>query len=431
MSSARLWATKAAERASRGGTRASGVEMETSVSEIQVENREERRSAEASPQGERPGDQAATLCFKRRKKAAPAPRQKPKPTAGSEAPAAARPAPGPAGAGASRQPPRRAGAWASLQRLVTRRKRADSAQAQRHVEAEARADVRAEDAALPKKKPRSRLKIPCVKFSRGGKKGARSQILEDSDCSGRVQGEAEGSTTRARTPSAERAAKAAPAPAPPEASEAPGRGRGPPGEQVIAVELGSDGGRPAVQTGALVLGRDSDDTAQEEEEEEEPGAQAQPAGAPEAAGPEPRSEAEAEDGVPESRPDREDSEREVAVAETEPEDSGLRQESDWKENGVPAEKPQAEESKRMEPIAIIITDTEISEFDVKRSKNVPKPFLVSVDSDGGVEGRTSEQYETLLIETASSLVKNAIQLSIEQLVNEMAADDNRINSPLQ
>lgn len=402
--------------------------METSVSEIQVENKEEGRSAEASPQGERPGDQAATLCFKRRKKAAPAPKQKPKPAAGSEGPAAARPSPGPAGAGASHQPPRRAGAWASLQRLVTRRKRADSAQAQRLEEEEARSDVRAEDAALPKKRPRSRLKIPCVKFSRGGKKGARSQILEDSDCSGRVQGEAEGSTTGARTPSAERAAKAVPAPAPPEASEAPGRGRGPSGEQVIAVELGSDGGRPAVQTGALVLGKDSD-TAQEEEEE--PGVQAQPAGALEAAGAEPRSEAEAEDSVPESRQDREDSEREVAVAETEPEDSGLRQESDWKENGVPAEKPQAEESKRMEPIAIIITDTEISEFDVKRSKNVPKPFLVSVDNDGGVEGRTSEQYETLLIETASSLVKNAIQLSIEQLVNEMAADDNRINSPLQ
>lgn len=400
--------------------------METSVSEIQVENKEERRSAEASPRGERPGDKTATLCFKRRKKAAPAPKQKPKPAVGSEAPAAARPGPGPgpAGAGASHQPPGRAGAWASLQRLVTRRKRADSAQAQRRLEAEVRSDVRAEDAALPKKRARSRLKIPCVKFSRGGKKGARSQILEDSDCSGRVQGEAEGSTTRARTPSAERAAKAAPAPAPPEASEAPGRGRGPSGEQVIAVELGSDGGRPA----ALVLGKDSD-TAQEEEEE--PVVQAPPAGAPEAAGTEQRHEAEAEDGVPESRPDREDSEGEVAGAQTEPEDSGLRQESDWKENGVPAEKPQAEESKRMEPIAIIITDTEISEFDVKRSKNVPKPFLVSVDNDDGVEGRTSEQYETLLIETASSLVKNAIQLSIEQLVNEMAADDNRINSPLQ
>ena len=93
----------------------------------------------------------------------------------------------------------------------------------------------------------------------------------------------------------------------------------------------------------------------------------------------------------------------------------------------------------MEPIAIIITDTEISEFDVKKSKNVPKPFLISIENeqvgvfanDSGFEGRTSEQDETLLIETASSLVKNAIQLSIEQLVNEMASDDNTINNRLQ
>lgn len=90
----------------------------------------------------------------------------------------------------------------------------------------------------------------------------------------------------------------------------------------------------------------------------------------------------------------------------------------------------------MEPIAIIITDTEISEFDVKKSKNVPKQFLISTENeqggvfanDSGFEGRTSEQYETLLIETASSLVKNAIQLSIEQLVNEMASDDNKQSS---
>lgn len=92
----------------------------------------------------------------------------------------------------------------------------------------------------------------------------------------------------------------------------------------------------------------------------------------------------------------------------------------------------------MEPIAIIITDTEISEFDVKKSKNVPKRFLISMENEEGggfaecgFEGRTSEQYETLLIETASSLVKNAIQLSIEQLVNEMASGDNKINSLLQ
>ncbi|NWZ64205.1 AKAP5 protein, partial [Acrocephalus arundinaceus] len=42
--------------------------------------------------------------------------------------------------------------------------------------------------------------------------------------------------------------------------------------------------------------------------------------------------------------------------------------------------------------------------------------------------RTGEQYELLLMETASSLVKAAIQSSIEQLVNEMALEQNKHNS---
>ncbi|NXG45658.1 AKAP5 protein, partial [Psilopogon haemacephalus] len=42
--------------------------------------------------------------------------------------------------------------------------------------------------------------------------------------------------------------------------------------------------------------------------------------------------------------------------------------------------------------------------------------------------KTGEQYELLLLETASSLVKAAIQSSIEQLVNEMALEQNRHNS---
>nr|AAB07887.1 A-kinase anchoring protein AKAP150 [Rattus norvegicus] len=121
------------------------------------------------------------------------------------------------------------------------------------------------------------------------------------------------------------------------------------------------------------------------------------------------------------------------------EETVLRHASDLKVNGVDAEKPRSEESKRMEPIAIIITDTEISEFDVKKSKNVPKQFLISMENeqvgvfanDSDFEGRTSEQYETLLIETASSLVKNAIELSVEQLVNEMVSEDNQINTLFQ
>ncbi|XP_075282988.1 A-kinase anchor protein 5 [Opisthocomus hoazin] len=42
--------------------------------------------------------------------------------------------------------------------------------------------------------------------------------------------------------------------------------------------------------------------------------------------------------------------------------------------------------------------------------------------------RTGEQYELLLVETASSLVKAAIQSSIEQLVSEMALEQNKHNS---
>ncbi|PKU38974.1 a-kinase anchor protein 5 [Limosa lapponica baueri] len=42
--------------------------------------------------------------------------------------------------------------------------------------------------------------------------------------------------------------------------------------------------------------------------------------------------------------------------------------------------------------------------------------------------RTGEQYELLLVETASSLVKAAIQSSIEQLVNEMALEQNKHNN---
>ncbi|XP_060243655.1 A-kinase anchor protein 5 [Meriones unguiculatus] len=121
------------------------------------------------------------------------------------------------------------------------------------------------------------------------------------------------------------------------------------------------------------------------------------------------------------------------------EEAAISRAPDLKENGLDTEKPRSEESKRMEPIAIIITDTEISEFDVKKSKNVPKQFLISMESeqvgvfanDSDFEGRTSEQYETLLIETASSLVKNAIELSVEQLVNEMVSEDDKINTLLQ
>ncbi|XP_053457082.1 A-kinase anchor protein 5 [Nycticebus coucang] len=423
--------------------------METTVSEIQVENKDEKRSPEASPQDEILEKKASMLCFKRRKKAA----KVRKPTADSEAAEEARKCPTEAGASDQPQPPVRA--WASIKSLVTRRKMSDSLKQQKPFETEVQPEIKAEDADLSKKKAKSRLKIPCIKFSRGAKRSNHSKIIEDSGCSIKVQGEAKNLDIQTQTESIDQAIKA-----PPEGiSQKNGAGvcesnvsnSLTSGEKVISVELGLDNGHSTVQTGTVIVEKEIEIVKEKEDVQSQ---QASPLEILETdhqqsmvsdvplspAIPYQQIVGEASNSSLESKTNRINSEStEIVAKENKPKGSESSQESDFKENGVSAEKPKSEESKKMEPIAIIITDTEISEFDVKKSKNVPKQFLISIeneqigvfDNDGGFEGRASEQYETLLIETAASLVKNAIQLSIEQLVNEMASDDNKINNLLQ
>ncbi|NXH13090.1 AKAP5 protein, partial [Bucco capensis] len=88
-------------------------------------------------------------------------------------------------------------------------------------------------------------------------------------------------------------------------------------------------------------------------------------------------------------------------------------------------------------VAIVITVTEAEDSDHTDSDQAYEPSPVlhrnkqkgNKKSSPGDQGqRTGEQYELLLIETASSLVKAAIQSSIEQLVNEMALEQNKHNS---
>uniref|UniRef100_A0A8C6DJG2 A-kinase anchoring protein 5 n=1 Tax=Moschus moschiferus TaxID=68415 RepID=A0A8C6DJG2_MOSMO len=426
--------------------------MEITVSEIQVESKDETRSAEVRPQDERQEEKASMLCFKRRKKAAKAM----KPEASSKAADAARKCP--PEAGASDQPQRPRGAWASIKRLVTRRKRSESSKQPKPFEAKLQSEINAGDANPSKKKAKSRLKIPCIKFPKGEKRSNHSKIIEDSDLSVKVQ-EAENLITKTLTQSDDQATKSK---SPQDVREDVSQ-KGDdevcesnvntitsPGEKVISVELELDMGHSAIQTGTLIL--ENTETLEEKQSiqpqqvsplEASDTEQALPVGSevpPSPVVPDQQILEEARNGVLESGPDwKEHESREIVVEESKPKDIELSQELDFQENEITAEKPKPEESKRMEPIAIIITDTEISEFDVKKSKNVPKPFLISIENeqvgvfanDSGFEGRTSEQYETLLIETASSLVKNAIQLSIEQLVNEMASDDNTINNRLQ
>uniref|UniRef100_A0A8C4FHY5 A-kinase anchoring protein 5 n=1 Tax=Catagonus wagneri TaxID=51154 RepID=A0A8C4FHY5_9CETA len=426
--------------------------METTVSEIQVESKDEKRSAEVRPQDDRQEEKASMLCFKRRKKAAKAR----KPKAGSVAPDAARKFPPEAGASGQPQPPE--GAWASLKRLVTRRKRSDSSKQQKPCKAKVQPEIK--DADLSKKKAKSRLKIPCIKFSKGGERSNHSKIIEDSDCSIKVQEEAESLDVKTPTQLDDQATKTK---STPDVREDVSQKEGDevcesngnnsvtsPGEKVISVELELGTGHSALQTGTLILEKDIEMTEEKQSIQPQQGSPLETSDIEHAlpvvsdvpslpAVPDQIVE-EARNNILESGPDWKDHEsREIVAEESRPKDTELSQESDFQEDEITAEKPKQEESKRMEPIAIIITDTEISEFDVKKAKNVPKQFLISTESeqvgvfanDSGFEGRTSEQYETLLIETASSLVKNAIQLSIEQLVNEMASDDNTINNLVQ
>ncbi|XP_061038649.1 A-kinase anchor protein 5 [Eubalaena glacialis] len=428
--------------------------MEITVAEIQVESKDEKRSAEVSPQNERQEEKASTLCFKRRKKAAKAM----KPKAGSEAADAARKCSPEAGASDHPEPP--GGAWASIKRLVTRSKRSDSSKQQKPFEAKVQPEINAEDD-HSKKRAKSRLKIPCIKFSKGEKRSNHSKIIEDSDCSIKVQREAGSLDTKTLTQSDDQAAKTKSKQDVREDVSQKGSDKvcesnvnnsvTSPGEKVISVELELDTGHSAIQTGTLILEKDIE--MLEEKQSIQP-QQASPLETsdtehqlpvvsdvpPSPAVPDQQILEEARNSILESGPDWKDRESKETVAEdSKPKDTELSQESDFQVNEITAEKPKPEESKRMEPIAIIITDTEISEFDVKKSKNVPKQFLISIENeqvgvfanDSGFESRTSEQYETLLIETASSLVKNAIQLSIEQLVNEMASDDNAKSNLLQ
>ncbi|OBS70495.1 hypothetical protein A6R68_00953 [Neotoma lepida] len=340
---------------------------------------------------------------------------------------------------------RSAGAWASIKRLVTHRKRSESSKRQKPSEAE----VQPEDVALPKKKAKSRLKIPCIRFSRGTKRRHHSKLTEDSEYNSRVQREPDDWEIKTQTQSADQVIQA---------KSTQGQQEGVLVEDGKEVQESRQPHINAVWKNPVTASKKVYQEAtvtQAEEATVVHAAEGKPSQAEEIVvnqAEEATLSQAVEDAVIQAYKDAVAQEEGAAVAQEEKatvtqekeatvaqaDEAALSQAPDLKENGIDTEKPRPEESKRMEPIAIIITDTEISEFDVKKSKNVPKQFLISMENeqagvfanDSDFEGRTSEQYETLLIETASSLVKNAIQLSVEQLVNEMVSEDNKINTLL-
>ncbi|XP_032992668.1 A-kinase anchor protein 5 [Lacerta agilis] len=134
-----------------------------------------------------------------------------------------------------------------------------------------------------------------------------------------------------------------------------------------------------------------------------------------------------------------------------------------REPEFPCQEAEPDENKRVMPgagIVIMITEAEAFQeeeeeepsyscetfsFPQASKQKAKKKTSKGPDSKSGRESKTcsqaqpplgandqehwaSEQYEVLLIETAASLVKAAIQSSIEQLVNEMALEQNKQNS---
>ncbi|XP_074092241.1 A-kinase anchor protein 5 [Macrotis lagotis] len=446
--------------------------METTVAEIEVESKDEKASVEISPQDEEQVEKASMICFKRRKKSAkalkskncsekvPLPRDSCSPKDRTEGEASDHfQSPG--------------GTWAAIRRFFTRKKRSKSSKKEIPVDAKTQPTEHTDDTKPPEKK--SRIKIPCIKFSRSKKKCSLSQMIEEPECNMKVKEVSESLGTKIHTP-----------------QDAPtikdklnidisgGSSQGDSitlpqvrnvnssGENVPSIELGVDTEPCAIHAAALILEKGIEETEEKQvitlpqgslpetsdvahqlpKEDTEIWSVVAPNETPAEAPPTPETQImeETSKDVGEQKPtEKEEENGGIASEKNKSKDTIVCfSKSDSKENAVSSKTPQLEESKRMEPIAIIVTDTEVSEFDIKKSKNVPKKFLVSVENQqnepfsnavsskgaNDLEGRTSEQYEQLLIETASSLVKNAIQLSIEQLVNEMDSDENKRNNLL-
>ncbi|XP_051833769.1 A-kinase anchor protein 5 [Antechinus flavipes] len=444
--------------------------METTVAEIQIESKDEKESIDVSPQAEEQAEKASMICFKRRKKSSKALKSK---NCSEKAPHYT----GPSSAEdhtemeASDQFQSPQGTWAAIRRFVTRQKRSKSSKKQVPLDTEAQPKENTDGTKPTKKKARSRIKIPCIKLSRSKKKCSRSQIIEESECNMKVKEVTGSSGTEIQIPQEAPAVKEKLT-----ADISGGNSQGDSarvpqvsninssGENLASIELGADTESCAIHTAALILEKDMEKTEEKQvvslhqgslpetsevghklpQENTEVSSAVVPAEPPT----EPPATTETQvmeetiKDVMEQEPKEKEHENEGMASEKNKSKDTTVCFSAFKENTVSPRTPQLEESKRMEPIAIIVTDTEVSEFDVKKSKNVPKKFLISVEnqqsepfsnavSSKGVndfEGRTSEQYEKLLIETASSLVKNAIQLSIEQLVNEMDSDDNKRNN---
>ncbi|NXI67219.1 AKAP5 protein, partial [Anseranas semipalmata] len=361
------------------------------------------------------------------------------------------------------------GAWAAIKSLTRPRRRQKSSSRKKvPSDSQVQLEMDAEEGCaqgFPRKKASSGVKMPCVRFSRGKKKRSPSEAVEESE--GSVQAnEVAGISNKAieepedLAPAEQSGRAESPSPLPAEEGQE---------EQGTAQDGADAGGKsePSAEPRPDVGERAECTTQSEIDDSEsvnEPAQEKLPEGSPDQTAVhveegEVSSEAPVSTDQPSSTPAITEVQEIASICKELPEgdeserNANLPEEckskeattdfsqSAFKDDAASVQSSsghqERSETNMGTAVGIVITVTEAVDSDDTDSDQAyePSPVLHHNKQKGnkksslGDQGhRTSDQYELLLIETASSLVKAAIQSSIEQLVNEMALEQNKHNS---
>ncbi|NXR93454.1 AKAP5 protein, partial [Hypocryptadius cinnamomeus] len=464
--------------------------MVKAAKEIEMENPREAETPSTGATCSPPEEQAkkpSMLCFKKRKKSC-----KKGLTAKDACEGASEEKSQRVSAEAKASNPSRSskGTWAAIKNLARPQRRQKSSSRKKvPSDSQVQLEVDAEESCaqdLPKKRASSGVKMPCVRFSRGKKKPSPSEAVEESE--GSVQAaEVMGVVNKASEEPedlvpTDKSKSLSPVSAQEEqdtVKQEPKESDTSVGKSEPLTEPTHDAEEHSECTVQLEIttSETADETAQDKLQEgslpqttndvegrevapEAPASKDQPDNAPEI------TEWQEIPHICKEMPERDELEQSINLSKECKAEETVTDFSELASGGDAASVQQAASVKDAEKanagagVSIVITITEAEDSDNTDSDQAyePSPVLHQKKQKGnkksnrntdvgqkegpeagggsqaeekglGDQGhRTGEQYELLLIETASSLVKAAIQSSIEQLVNEMALEQNKHNS---
>nr|XP_009917508.1 PREDICTED: A-kinase anchor protein 5 [Haliaeetus albicilla] len=347
------------------------------------------------------------------------------------------------------------GAWAAIKNLARPRRRQKSSSRKKvPSDSQVQLEMDAEDGCaqgFPKKRASSGVKMPCVRFSRGKKKPSPSEAVEESEDSVQAN-EVMGILNKAiEEPEDLAPTDKSESFSPPASAEE---------DQDTAKECASSVGKSEPLTEPTPDAEEhAEHTAQSEITDSETVNETAQEKLQEGSLPQTTVHVEGGEVAPEApvSKDQPDSSPETTELQEIPNTCQELPEGDESEKSINLpEELKAEEA--VKDFKAFVTEAEDSDNTDSDQAYEPSPVLhrnkqrgskkssgsfdfgkkEGSEAGGGPQAeekgpgdqghRTGEQYELLLIETASSLVKAAIQSSIEQLVNEMALEQNKHNS---